>query len=56
MKNLCDFKPADNSIAFTNDLFDRNAGLDGEGQVVRTKENPFALPFGPALFIHLSVE
>lgn len=47
VKNLLDFTPADNSIARTNDPFDREVEFDTDGNVVPTPVNPFALTFDP---------
>ncbi|WP_026210321.1 TonB-dependent receptor [Flexithrix dorotheae] len=48
VKNLLNFTPAKNSIARPWDPFDRQVEYDGEGNVLRTPDNPQALFFDPA--------
>ena len=48
VKNLLNFTPAANSIARSNDPFDREVQFDGDGQAVPTPNNPYALTFDPA--------
>lgn len=48
VKNLLNFRPADNSIARSHDPFDKNVIWDTNGNVVSTPENPYALTFDPS--------
>ena len=51
VKNLLDWTPnKDNPfiIARANDPFDRNVQFDGNGDVVATSQNPYALTFDPS--------
>ncbi len=48
VKNILNFRPADNSIARANDPFDKNVVFDPNGNVVPTAENPEALTFDPS--------
>ncbi|MBU1821059.1 MAG: TonB-dependent receptor [Bacteroidetes bacterium] len=48
VKNLLNFLPPANSIARSHDPFDRNVQFDELGQVVATRQNPYALTFDPS--------
>ncbi|MCF2486732.1 TonB-dependent receptor [Dyadobacter sp. CY347] len=48
VKNLLNFTPPANSIARSNDPFDKNVKFDGNGQVIATPENPYRLTFDPS--------
>lgn len=48
VKNLLNFRPPANSIARSNDPFDKNVKLDTDGQVVATPDNPYRLTFDPS--------
>ncbi|CAG5070641.1 Vitamin B12 transporter BtuB [Dyadobacter sp. CECT 9623] len=48
VKNLLNFTPPANSIARSNDPFDKNVRFDDNGQVVATPENPYRLTFDPS--------
>lgn len=48
VKNLLNFTPPNNSIARTNDPFDKEVSFNKKGEVVATANNPFALTFDPA--------
>ena len=47
IKNLLNFTPPANSIARSHDPFDKEVVFDGQGQVVPTANNPYALTFDP---------
>ena len=50
IKNLLNFLPSKNNpylIARANDPFDKNIKLDGNGNVLPTLDNPYALSFDP---------
>ncbi len=47
LKNLLNFLPPANSIARSQDPFDKNVRFDAQGQVVPTHDNPYALSFDP---------
>ena len=48
VKNLLNFTPPANSIARSNDPFDKNVKFDGSGHVIATPENPHRLTFDPS--------
>ena len=48
VKNLLNFVPPANSIARSNDPFDKNVKFDQQGQVVATADNPYRLTFDPS--------
>lgn len=48
VKNLLNFTPPANSIARSNDPFDKKVVFDNNGNVVSTPENPYALTFDPS--------
>jgi outer membrane receptor for ferrienterochelin and colicins len=51
IKNLLNWTPNKNNaflIARPNDPFDENVQFDGNGNVIATSENPYALTFDPA--------
>lgn len=48
VKNLLNYTPPANSIARAFDPFDEQVEFDGDGQVVPTEQNPYALTFDPA--------
>ncbi len=48
VKNLLNFTPPKNSIARSNDPFDRNVSFDGNGNPIATSNNPYALTFDPS--------
>lgn len=48
VKNLLNFLPPANSIARSNDPFDKNVKFDPQGQVVATPDNPYRLTFDPS--------
>ncbi len=51
IKNLLDWTPNRGNpfiIARANDPFDKNVAFDGNGQVVATADNPYALTFDPS--------
>jgi len=48
VKNLLNFLPPANSIARSNDPFDKNVKFDPQGQVVATADNPYRLTFDPS--------
>jgi outer membrane receptor for ferrienterochelin and colicins len=48
VKNLLNYTPPSNSIARPFDPFDRNVQLDGNGKVIPTADNPYALTFDPS--------
>ena len=47
VKNLLNFTPPANSIARSNDPFDKNVRFDDTGQVIATPDNPYRLTFDP---------
>lgn len=47
VKNLLNFTPAANSIARTNDPFDKNVVFDSNNEPIATTDNPNALTFDP---------
>ncbi|TLU98919.1 TonB-dependent receptor [Dyadobacter luticola] len=48
IKNLLNFTPPANSIARSNDPFDKNVKFGSDGQVIATPDNPYALTFDPS--------
>ncbi|MCF2496497.1 TonB-dependent receptor [Dyadobacter chenhuakuii] len=48
VKNLLNFTPPANSIARSNDPFDKNVKFDDSGQVIATPDNPYRLTFDPS--------
>lgn len=48
VKNLLNFTPPANSIARSNDPFDKNVKFDDNGQVIATPDNPYRLTFDPS--------
>ncbi|MCF0050287.1 TonB-dependent receptor [Dyadobacter sp. LJ53] len=48
VKNLLNFTPPANSIARSNDPFDKNVQFDNNGQVIATPDNPYRLTFDPS--------
>lgn len=48
VKNLLNFRPADNSIARAHDPFDKQVDFDADGNVLATVQNPYALTFDPS--------
>lgn len=48
VKNLLNFTPPANSIARSNDPFDKNVKFDSQGQVIATPDNPYRLTFDPS--------
>ncbi|KAA0991351.1 TonB-dependent receptor [Dyadobacter aurulentus] len=48
VKNLLNFTPPANSIARSNDPFDKNVKFDDNGHVIATPENPHRLTFDPS--------
>jgi outer membrane receptor for ferrienterochelin and colicins len=48
VKNLLNFVPPANSIARSNDPFDKNVSFDAQGQVLATADNPYRLTFDPS--------
>lgn len=48
VKNLLNFRPADNSIARAHDPFDKQVDFDADGNVLATAQNPYALTFDPS--------
>ena len=48
VKNLLNFTPPANSIARSNDPFDKNVKFDDHGQVIATPDNPYRLTFDPS--------
>ncbi len=48
VKNLLNFRPPANSIARSNDPFDKNVQFGSDGQVVATPNNPYRLTFDPS--------
>ncbi|MCE7066384.1 TonB-dependent receptor [Dyadobacter sp. CY326] len=48
VKNLLNFTPPANSIARSNDPFDKNVKFDEHGQVLATPDNPYRLTFDPS--------
>lgn len=48
IKNLLNFTPPANSIARSNDPFDKNVKFDNNGQVLATPDNPYRLTFDPS--------
>lgn len=48
VKNLLNFTPPANSIARSNDPFDKNVKFDAQGQVIATPDNPYRLTFDPS--------
>ena len=50
VKNLLNWTPAKNTpfiIARSNDPFDKNVQYDGNGKILATPDNPYALSFDP---------
>ncbi|WP_149242302.1 TonB-dependent receptor [Dyadobacter sp. 32] len=48
IKNLLNFVPPANSIARSNDPFDKNVKFDQQGEVIATPDNPYRLTFDPS--------
>ncbi|KQS24692.1 TonB-dependent receptor [Dyadobacter sp. Leaf189] len=48
VKNLLNFTPPANSIARSNDPFDKKVQFNDRGQVIATPENPYGLTFDPS--------
>ncbi|MCF0043059.1 TonB-dependent receptor [Dyadobacter fanqingshengii] len=48
VKNLLNFTPPANSIARSNDPFDKSVKFDDHGQVIATPDNPYRLTFDPS--------
>jgi outer membrane receptor for ferrienterochelin and colicins len=48
VKNLLNFTPPANSIARSNDPFDKNVKFDTNGKAIATSDNPYALTFDPS--------
>lgn len=48
VKNLLNFTPPANSIARSDDPFDKNVKFDDSGQVIATPDNPYRLTFDPS--------
>lgn len=48
VKNLLNFRPADNSIARAHDPFDKQVDFDADENVIATVQNPYALTFDPS--------
>lgn len=48
VKNLLNFTPPSNSIARSNDPFDKEVQQDANGNVLATANNPYALTFDPS--------
>ncbi|WP_439558880.1 TonB-dependent receptor [Dyadobacter sp.] len=48
VKNLLNFTPPANSIARSNDPFDKKVQFNEQGQVIPTPENPYGLTFDPS--------
>jgi outer membrane receptor for ferrienterochelin and colicins len=48
VKNLLNFTPPSNSIARSNDPFDKRVSFDSNGNPVSTTNNPYALTFDPS--------
>ncbi len=48
VKNLLNFHPPANSIARSNDPFDKNVQFGPDGQVMATPNNPYRLTFDPS--------
>jgi outer membrane receptor for ferrienterochelin and colicins len=48
VKNLLNFRPPANSIARSDDPFDKNVQFGSDGQVVATPNNPYRLTFDPS--------
>jgi outer membrane receptor for ferrienterochelin and colicins len=48
VKNLLNFLPPANSIARSNDPFDKKVTFDAQGDVIATPDNPYRLTFDPS--------
>lgn len=48
IKNAFNFLPPTNSIARSNDPFDKEVEYDNNGNVLQTSQNPYALTFDPS--------